>query len=165
MVVSLTRVSEGKCVIERDCEVIGHVRSHSSKVPSWPDAFGHLWSDAVKRQVKVQLGSCMIGRVRSSLTGTSGHSALTFGFRLLHSIGASGHIDQRVRSVRVLLIWQVTVGFVWGVYKYIPSTSFRGPLLICSAEKHLWSARECKSPSEDSDLRIKVWDSSLVTRV
>jgi hypothetical protein len=47
------------------------------------------------------------------------------------------------------------VGFDYGVYKYIPSTSFRGLLLICSAEKHLSSARECKSPSEDSDLRIK----------
>jgi hypothetical protein len=33
-VVSLTRVSEGKCIIGRDCEVTGHVRSRSSKVPS-----------------------------------------------------------------------------------------------------------------------------------
>jgi hypothetical protein len=47
------------------------------------------------------------------------------------------------------------VGFDCGVYKYIPSTSFRGLLLIYSVEKHLTSARECKSTSEGSDLRIK----------
>jgi hypothetical protein len=47
------------------------------------------------------------------------------------------------------------VGFICGVYKYIPSTAFRDLLLIYSAEKHLSSARECKSPSEGSDLRIK----------
>jgi hypothetical protein len=167
-------------VIGRDCEVIdasGHVpvrsqadltcpviydrtrssvRSVSSKVLAWSDASGHPWS---ARPVISDR------RIRSSLIGASGHSALAFGFWPLHSTGASGHVDQRVRLVWVLLIRQITVGFVCGVYKYIPSTSFRGLLLICSAEKHLWSVRECKSPSEDSDLRIKVCDSSLVIRV
>jgi hypothetical protein len=39
--------------------------------------------------------------------------------------------------MRILLSWQVTVGFDCEVYKYIPSTYFRGLLLICSTEKHL----------------------------
>jgi hypothetical protein len=132
------------------------VRSVSSKVLAWSDASGHPWP------------ACPVildRRVWSSQTDASGHSVLTFGFWPLYSTGVSGHVDQRVWSVRVLLIRQITVGFIWEVYKYIPSTSFRDLLLICSAKKHLWSARECKSPSEDSDLRIKVWDSSLVTRV
>jgi hypothetical protein len=139
-------------VIGRDCELIGApghvpvrsqgdlmrpitydrtrscVRSISSKALAWSDASGHPWS---ARPVISDR------RVRSSQTGASGHSALTLGFQPLHLTGASGHVDRRVRSVRILLFRQITVGFVWGVYKYIPSTSFRGLFLICSAEKHL----------------------------
>jgi hypothetical protein len=91
----------------------------------------------------------MIGRVRSPLIGASGHSALSFSFLTVT-------FDRRVRSVRILLSWQVTFELDCGVYKYIPFTSFRGLLLICSAEKHLSSARKCMSSSEGSDLRIKV---------
>jgi hypothetical protein len=76
-------------------------------------------------------------------------SALDFQIDRCHRPDASGHIDRRVRSVRKMLSWHLTVGIDCGEYKYIPYPSFLGLFLIYLAEKHLLYARECKSSSED----------------
>jgi hypothetical protein len=142
------------------------VRSRYSKLPARSDASDHPWPAHLVTQPKFQNFDRYEQPARpATSSGASGHSAEISEFRPLRATGVSGHFDRRVRSPRVLLSWQVTVRFDCGVYKYILTISFRGLLLICSAEKHHWSARECKSPSEDRDLRIKVWESSLVTRV
>jgi hypothetical protein len=114
-----------------------------SKVLARPNASGQSWSDSL----------C----VRSL-------SAVGFKFDRCYRPDASGHVDRRVRSVRKILSWHITVRIDCGVYKYIPSTSYWGLFLICSAEKHFSSARKCKSSSEGCDLRIQVWNPSLVTR-
>jgi hypothetical protein len=148
--IMLTRVREGKCC---DQTWLGN-RSNASTVHS----------------VYFQRGTSLTGRVRSSPIGlvrasgqsterflhdqtrlvtpdrthcASGHSApFSFQFDRCHRPDASCHVDRRVRSVRKMLSWHITVGIDYGEYKYIPYTSICGLLLICSAEKHLFNCKE-----------------------
>jgi hypothetical protein len=55
------------------------------------------------------------------------------------------HIDWCIWSPRKLLSWNVAIKFWIEVYKHFSYSSNLALLLIFSAEKHLWSARECKS--------------------
>jgi hypothetical protein len=59
--------------------------------------------------------------------------------------GASSQKDRRVLSPWYLLSWPPTIMFCMRGYKYLSHSSMGGLLLICSAEKHLWSTRDYKS--------------------
>jgi hypothetical protein len=50
-------------------------------------------------------------------------SAFVFQFDCCHRPDASGHVDRRVRSVRKMLSWHITVGIDCEEYKYIPYPS------------------------------------------
>jgi hypothetical protein len=90
----------------------------------------------------------MTGRVRSPLIGASSHSALLVRFS---TVTFNRRVQSR-RPARPVSAYfaelAVIVRFDYEVYKYIPFTSFKGLLPICSAEKDLLSARKCKSSSE-----------------
>jgi hypothetical protein len=81
-------------------------------------------------------------RVRSKETASSDRFAH---YARVELTGVSGQKDQRVQSPRYLLSWPSTVMFCMRGYKYLSHSSMGALLLIYSAEKHLWSARECKS--------------------
>jgi hypothetical protein len=59
--------------------------------------------------------------------------------------GASDGSHLHVRCTRFVADWTIMIEFGMGVYKYISYSSILALLPICSAEKHIRCARECKS--------------------
>jgi hypothetical protein len=142
-------VQVARSIVRRD-RVCNRTLSLSDQTPLCPSP------------VKVQKGSKRVlsDRTRSvtpdrTCLRVRSLSALVFQINRCHRPDASSHIDRRVRSVRKMLSWHLTVEIDYGEYKYIPNPSIWGLLLVCSAEKHLLYARKCKSSSEDWDLRIQ----------
>jgi hypothetical protein len=115
----------------------------------WAYLTGHHCGRVQSSTERIQRGKSVTECVQSVQIRLWGTSYKTQKFELeiavSHWPDASGHNDRRVRSIRKMLSWHITVGFMWGVYKYFSHSSIWGLLLICSAEKHLSSARECKS--------------------
>jgi hypothetical protein len=97
------------------CQHPVNIREHPKRDFCWPNA-----SDG-----------WLTRRVRSVSTTTSDIMTFT--------------TYRSVRSPRNLLSWPSTVMFWMRGHKYLSHLSMGGLLLICSAEKHLWSVRECKS--------------------